>query len=107
MPPEFAEDGSPIIKVGPYKVHKDLWDQGDTFVAIDLWNHALSSINTSKILLQRGQLNSRETKARQKKIAASEEVLVKIRERFPQIDSLVEQYQQQLKVGRDIYKLGQ
>lgn len=102
MLPEFAEDGSPIIKVGPFKVHKGLWDQGDTFVLINLWNNALSSIKTSEILLQRGQLNRRETKVRQEQIAASEEVLAIIREKFPRIDSLVKQYQQQLEAGRAI-----
>lgn len=107
MQREFAEDGSPIIKVGPFKVNKNLWDQGDPFTLINLWNNVLSSIETSEIILKRGQLGHKEIKARQKKIAASEEVLVIIREKFPQIESLIEQYQQQLTAGRAINNQGQ
>lgn len=107
MPPEIAEDGSPIIKVGPFKVHKGLWDQGDPFTLINLWNNALSSIEISEIILKRDQLVHREIETRKKKIAASEEVLAIIREKFPQIDSLVEQYQQQLEAGRAINNQGQ
>ena len=106
MQPEIAEDGSPIINIGPFKVHKNHWDQGDPQEVISLWNNALSTVRISEIILQRDQLDPKEIEARHKKIAASEEVLAIIRERFPEIDSLIHEYKEQLKADRTNIKTG-